>query len=57
MRRFADPFGEFRYDLLMEPDIHLGRAIECASIMKLFRKLFAGCKAAVEIKELHQIDD
>ena len=45
------------HDLIVQPDVHFRRAIVSPSVAELLRQLFAGAKAAVELEQLHQIDD
>ena len=53
----AATLGKLRHDLLVQPQVHFGRAIEGAGVAEFLGQLFAGAKAAVELQQLHQIDD
>src|SRR5262249_11461828 len=57
LRHFAAGLGELDHQLLVEPDVHCGRAVERAGIAELPRQLLARAEAAVQLEELHQIDD
>ena len=41
----------------MQPDVHARRVIHVARIVQFLRQLLAGVQAAVEIQELHQVND
>ena len=56
-RHHAAALGKLRHDLLVQPDVHFRRAIESSSVAELLRQLLAGAKAAVELEQLHEIDD
>jgi len=53
----AAAFSKLRHDLLVQPDIHVRRAIESAGVAEFLGQLFAGGKTAVQFQQLHQIDD
>src|SRR3954471_8020864 len=57
VRHLAAAFSKLRHDLLVQPDIHVRRAIESAGITEFLGQLFAGGKTAVQFQQLHQIDD
>src|ERR1700712_677896 len=57
VRHLAAVFLKLADDLLVEPDVHRGRPVLLANIAQLVRELLAGSEAAVEIKQLHQVDD
>src|SRR5262245_43652299 len=54
---FATVFGELDHYLLVQPDIHLGGVVRIASVIQLLCQLFACRNAAVEIEQLHQVDN
>jgi hypothetical protein len=41
-RHHTAAIGELGHDLFVQPDVHLGRAVEAACVAKLLRKLLAG---------------
>src|SRR4051812_37949870 len=57
LRHLAAALGKLFHDLLVEPDIHFGRHIERAFVAELLCQFLAGAEAAVEVKQLHQVDD
>src|SRR6476661_10040815 len=57
LRYLAPALREPGHDLLVQPDIHVGGAVELAPVAKFLCQLFAGTEAAVQLQELHQIDD
>src|SRR5271166_980388 len=57
VRHLAAALGELGHHLLMQPDVHFRGAVECAGIAELMGELLAGAQAAVEVEQLHQIDD
>jgi hypothetical protein len=57
VRHHAAALSKFDHDLLVEPDVHFRRAIEFALVSEFLRQLLAGAKAAVQLEQLHQIDD
>ncbi len=56
-RHFTTVLRKLRHHLLVQPDVHFGGTVERAAVMQLFCELLARGKAAVEIKQLHEIDD
>src|SRR5262245_10724191 len=54
---FATVFGELDHYLLVQPDIHLGGVVRIASVIQLLCQLLACRNAAVEIEQLHQVDN
>src|SRR6516165_8623433 len=50
-------FRELDHYLLMQPDVHRSRVLGVARVVQLFRQLLARGKAAVQIEQLHQIND
>ena len=48
---------QLRHHLLVQPDVHLGGAVERAGVAELLGELLAGVEAGVEVEELHQVDD
>jgi hypothetical protein len=42
LRNDAAALGKLGHDLFVQPDIHLGRAVEAAFVAELLRKLLAG---------------
>src|SRR5262249_9647112 len=57
VRNLAAAFGELGHDLLVQPDVHFRRAVERALVAKLLRQLLARAETAVEVEQLHQVDD
>ena len=53
----SSTLSKLGHDLFVQPDIHLGRAIESASVTQFLGQLFAGGKTAVQFQQLHQIND
>src|SRR5262245_40306887 len=56
-RHVAATFGELEHNLPMQPDVHRPRAVERAGIAELLGQLLAGSEAAVELEQLHQVDN
>ena len=57
IRHLAAALGELDHDLPVQPEIHLGGAIEGAGIAEFLCQLLARAEAAVQFQQLHQIDD
>src|SRR3954471_1013742 len=57
IRHLAAALGELGHDLPVQPEVHLGGAIEGAGVAELLRQLLARTEAAVQFQQLHQIDD
>ena len=57
VRHLAAALGELGHHLLVQPHVHFRRAVERAGIAELFRELLAGMQAAVEVEQLHKVDD
>src|SRR5439155_19862143 len=53
----ASALGDLCHDLLMQPDIHFRRTVERAFVAELLGELLARAQTAVELEELHEIDD
>jgi hypothetical protein len=57
LRDLSAVLGQLNHDLPMQPDIHLCGIVHIAGVVQFFRQFLACRKAAVEIKQLHQIDN
>jgi hypothetical protein len=57
IRHLAAALGELGHDLPVQPEIHLGGAIEGAGIAEFLCQLLARAEAAVQFQQLYQIDD
>ena len=47
IRHLSSTLSKLGHDLFVQPDIHLGRAIESASVTQFLGQLFASGKTAV----------
>src|SRR5690606_9340568 len=56
-RDLAAVGGELAHRGLVEPDVHLGAAVEIARIAELARQLLAVVEARVDADQFHQVDD
>src|SRR3954453_4735962 len=57
IRHLAAGLGELGYDLPVQPEVHLGGAIERAGVAELLCQLLARAETAFQFQQLHQIDD
>ena len=56
-RDFPTILGQFLHRRLVEPDVHLGAAVEVAGVTQLARQFLAVVEARIDPQQLHQIDD